>query len=404
MSSQESIDPAWFRQVLGQFPTGVTVVTAMSADGRPEGMAVGSFTSVSLNPPLVAFFPDKSSTTWPKLAPTRSFCVNVLSADQEDVCRLFATKGIDRFAQFPWRGAPSGSPILDGAVAWIDCDIESITEAGDHFIVLGRVRDLNIGSETLPLLFYRGGYGRFEPLSLAVAAGNLLGSLRLVDLARPEMEAIAEEFGVQCVATSAVGGELVVLASAGEPMLGPAVPVGHRVPFVPPLGTVFTAWAGADMQRAWESSFAADLSPQQHDLCQALLRRVRQRQFSVATGASWHRDLLYTNEALAKQPKDPELLERRRALISSLLEAYEPETLVEEVANDVRSVNVPVFDNEGVAFMLSVFGLPERVGGNSVGVYARRLQTTAKRLTGVLGGTWPPLEVVATSPKVAAAG
>jgi len=113
---------------------------------------------------------------------------------------------------------------------------------------------------------------------------------------------------------------------------------------------------------------------------------------------------LYTNEALAKQPKDPELLERRRALISSLLEAYEPETLVEEVANDVRSVNVPVFDNEGVAFMLSVFGLPERVGGNSVGVYARRLQTTAKRLTGVLGGTWPPLEVVATSPKVAAAG
>ena len=86
-------DSKRFRQVLGHYPTGVTVVTAVDADGQPAGMAVGSFTSVSLDPPLVAFLPDKSSTSFPRIRRASSFCVNVLSAEQENVCRAFAAKG-----------------------------------------------------------------------------------------------------------------------------------------------------------------------------------------------------------------------------------------------------------------------------------------------------------------------
>lgn len=153
----QPFDPAQFRQVLGHFPTGVTVITA-ATDAGPVGMAVGSFCSVSLEPPLVAFFPDRGSATWPRIQPSGSFCVNILSADQEDVCRRFAMKGEDKFDGLGWTPAGSGSPLLDGVVAWIDCDISSITDAGDHHCVMGQVRELDVSTAHSPLIFFRGGY------------------------------------------------------------------------------------------------------------------------------------------------------------------------------------------------------------------------------------------------------
>jgi len=152
-------DADWFRQVLGQYPTGVSVVTGIAPDGAPAGLAVGSFTSVSLDPPLVAFLPATSSSSWPKIAPGKKFCVNILGADQESVCGAFASKAADKFAGLSWRPAASGAPILDGAVAWVDCELEAVHEAGDHLIVVGRVVDLDIERPALPLLFFQGGYG-----------------------------------------------------------------------------------------------------------------------------------------------------------------------------------------------------------------------------------------------------
>ncbi|MET0903599.1 MAG: flavin reductase family protein [Acidimicrobiales bacterium] len=153
-------DEARFRQVLGHFASGVTVITSAGSDG-PVGLAVGSFVSVSLEPPLVGFLPTKASTSWPQIEATGHFCVNVLAEAQEDVCRRFATKADDKFRGLGWRTAGSGAPILDGILAWIDCDIASVTDAGDHYFVLGRVRDLAVAHDGAPLLFFRGGYGRF---------------------------------------------------------------------------------------------------------------------------------------------------------------------------------------------------------------------------------------------------
>lgn len=152
-------DSAKFRQVLGHFATGVTVVTAMRGD-EPLGLAVGSFSSVSLDPPLVGFFPDRSSTSWPKIEEAGAFCVNILGEDQEDVCRRFAMKGDDKFAGLGWRQAGSGAPLLDGVLAWIDCDIDKVVDAGDHFLVLGAVRELEVVHDGAPLVFFRGGYAR----------------------------------------------------------------------------------------------------------------------------------------------------------------------------------------------------------------------------------------------------
>jgi 3-hydroxy-9,10-secoandrosta-1,3,5(10)-triene-9,17-dione monooxygenase reductase component len=160
-SAAPVVDEAHFRQVLGHFPTGVTVITATGEDG-PAGLAVGSFFSVSLDPPLVAFCAGKSSSSYPRIEAAGHFTVNILADDQEDVCRVFASKAPEKFASIGYRPAPAtGAPVLNDVVAWIECQIEDVHEAGDHWIVVGRVLDLGIAHEGGPLVFYRGGYGRF---------------------------------------------------------------------------------------------------------------------------------------------------------------------------------------------------------------------------------------------------
>jgi 3-hydroxy-9,10-secoandrosta-1,3,5(10)-triene-9,17-dione monooxygenase reductase component len=161
MPEHPLVDPAHYRTVLGHFASGVTVITAHGADG-PVGMAANSFSSVSLDPPLVLFCAAHSSSTWPKIQATGAFCVNILAEDQEDVCRLFATKDVDRFAQIGWHKGPSGSPVLDGVLAHIDCTTVAEHDAGDHAIVVGRVIELEVHHEGGPLTFFRGGYGRLD--------------------------------------------------------------------------------------------------------------------------------------------------------------------------------------------------------------------------------------------------
>jgi 3-hydroxy-9,10-secoandrosta-1,3,5(10)-triene-9,17-dione monooxygenase reductase component len=151
-------DSAAFRSVLGHFATGITIITAMDGD-EPVGLAANSFTSVSLDPPLVLFCAAKSSSTWPRIQRAGHFTVNVLDEDQEELCRIFATPGADRFGQIGWR-VHSRGPILDDVHAFLDCTVEAEHEGGDHIIVVGRVRDLGLTADAGPLLFYQGRYGR----------------------------------------------------------------------------------------------------------------------------------------------------------------------------------------------------------------------------------------------------
>lgn len=160
IDSDAPFDSARFRQVLGHFPTGVTVVTGMSPEG-PVGLAVGSFTSVSLEPPLVAFCPGRTSTSWPQIEEAGTFCVNVLAEDQEHVSRVFASKAEDKFEGVGWKPSGLGCPIIEDVLAWLDCRIGDVYEAGDHFIVVGRVAALEVERDDRPLVFYRGGYGHF---------------------------------------------------------------------------------------------------------------------------------------------------------------------------------------------------------------------------------------------------
>ncbi|MGW2045008.1 flavin reductase family protein [Streptomyces sp. NPDC001858] len=163
------VDQGEFRRVLGSFASGVTIVTApaVADDDRgpagqagPAGFACQSFSSLSLDPPLVAFMVGRTSSTWPRIARAGAFCVNVLSAAQGPLCRAFAASGSDKFAGVDHDPAPvSGAPRLAGTLAWIDCTIHAVHTGGDHLIVVGRVDALGTSpdaEDALPLVFHNG--------------------------------------------------------------------------------------------------------------------------------------------------------------------------------------------------------------------------------------------------------
>ncbi|MEV7441566.1 flavin reductase family protein [Streptomyces sp. NPDC091204] len=159
------VGPAEFRAVLGNFASGVTVITAPPGEDEdgPAGFACQSFASLSLDPPLVTFMVARTSTTWPRIARAGVFCVNILGAEQGELCRSFAVSGADKFAGVGHTPAPvTGSPQLDAVPAWIDCRIQAVHTGGDHLIVVGRVVAMGAAGEGEPLLFHKGRFGRFS--------------------------------------------------------------------------------------------------------------------------------------------------------------------------------------------------------------------------------------------------
>lgn len=357
-SDARAIEPDRYRRVLGQYPTGVCVIAADGPEAGPCGMVVGSFTSVSLDPPLIAFYPAKSSTSWPKIESAGAFCVNILGADQEDVCRTFSAKSGNKFEKVLFHHTPqTGSPIIDGVVAWIDCDIEAVQDAGDHVLVLGRVRELDLQRPGLPLLFFRGGYGRFSPHSLAAsdANGSLTTPLRYVDLIRPLMEDIARALRCRCVAGARIGGEVIIVASAGHSRdsqddIDTATLVGQRLPYLPPSGSIFAAWASDDEQEQW-LRHAAAATWEQH---RSALRLVRARGYSLGLLSPAQREFAFALEAMA-QEQSTSWHTSLSDLIPQL--SYDPLYLTPETLSLVRQITAPVFDAENqVALALTIFG------------------------------------------------
>lgn len=151
-----------FRDVVGCFASGIAVITTMSGD-EPIGLTCQSFSSVSLDPPLITFIPARSSRAWPLIQRAGRFCVNILAADQEHVSAQMATKGADKFAGIDWTpAAATGSPVIAGTLAHLDCTIHAVYEGGDHYIVVGRVEHLEAhdpeAAVTEPLLYFKGRY------------------------------------------------------------------------------------------------------------------------------------------------------------------------------------------------------------------------------------------------------
>ena len=157
-------DSREFRDLMGHFCTGVTVVTG-NLDGTPWGFTAQSFVALSLDPELVAVCPANSSDSWPSIARSGAFCVNFLKGTQEALSDRFAQTGMDKFEGIGWSAKATGSPVLDSGIAYVDCSLVQEVEAGDHQIAIGKVEDLGLLDEQAsPLLFYRGAYRQVATL------------------------------------------------------------------------------------------------------------------------------------------------------------------------------------------------------------------------------------------------
>lgn len=162
--SNPPIDPRTFRNVLGQFCTGITVITTVHED-TPVGFACQSFAALSLEPPLVLFCPTKVSRSWQAIEASGNFCVNILHENQKDISARFGSREPDKFAGIDWVPSKLGSPIIEGTLAHIDCTVHSVYDGGDHLVVFGAVKSLSDvpRKKPRPLLFYQGQYTGIEP-------------------------------------------------------------------------------------------------------------------------------------------------------------------------------------------------------------------------------------------------
>lgn len=157
----KEFDSSAFRKVLGCFATGITIITTISKDGKPVGLTANSFTSLSLDPPLVLFCLDRKINSFEAFHSNRHFAINVLRHDQEQLSRRFATSAIDKFQGLEFETWNTGCPILKGCLAAFECDIQQVIEAGDHVIIIGEVNKIHHDADGgRPLLYYRGKYGQ----------------------------------------------------------------------------------------------------------------------------------------------------------------------------------------------------------------------------------------------------
>jgi flavin reductase (DIM6/NTAB) family NADH-FMN oxidoreductase RutF/DNA-binding IclR family transcriptional regulator len=379
-ANETTLDPAHFREVLGQYPTGVVVVTTVDPGGTAHGMTVGSFTSVSLDPPLVAFLPEKTSSSWNSLkaAGTR-FCVNILSASQEQECRLIATRKTDKFIDIPWHPSPSGNPIIDGAVGYVDCEVQVIHDAGDHVIVVGRVLDLAVLNGHVPLLFFRGGYGSFRPLSLASGDVDLLDQLRRVDRARGCMEELAADLDCEVTANFLVHDELVLAAAAGRTP-GKAARVGRRMPFMAPLGGIFAAWGDSAVRHRWVYNLDSHTSAERFAQLNVALDRVREQGYTAVGGREPITDLGRVvssiddtdYRAFSDQFRQAALTVAQTQHLPDL--SYDTVTSAGESSVELHTVAAPVFgENGGVEFTLTAALPPHQVSREAMKVTIRRV-------------------------------
>jgi flavin reductase (DIM6/NTAB) family NADH-FMN oxidoreductase RutF len=154
------IDPQRYKDVMASFPSGVTVVTALDADGQLVGITASAFSAVSLDPPLVLFCPQYSSATYPVLRDLKRFAIHLLSAEQQAHAYTFASKGKDKAAAIEWQLSEHGNPLLADATAIIECELWREYEGGDHAIIVGLVKHLHLPEQALaPMLYHRGKLG-----------------------------------------------------------------------------------------------------------------------------------------------------------------------------------------------------------------------------------------------------
>jgi flavin reductase (DIM6/NTAB) family NADH-FMN oxidoreductase RutF/DNA-binding IclR family transcriptional regulator len=386
-SGSRVVDPAHYREVMGHYPTGVTVVTGTSPDGDPVGMVVGTFTAVSLDPPLVAFMPTTTSGTYGLMRDSAAYCINVLAHDQLDLCRLMAVPRPGKFDDIEWSMSAHGAPALDGAVAHIHCSPHEVVAAGDHLIVLCEVEDMEVHRPVTPLLFFQGGYGGFNPRGLAAKGdADLIEAVRLAEVARPQAERVARSLACEsAVLVAANDHELTVALTAYGGNVEAREPLGVRVPLMPPLGEAYVAWADDSLIDAWLGR-ASSQEPEVIDKYRRRLAAVKSHGFALSRQREddqpRYSDLAEAMREYAAGDLTPARERAVRTVIAESSAFFETIDIEDGETYDLGAIVVPVLGPEDqVALCLRASQLPQGVGAPTVREWIGTLRKAAAEIS-----------------------
>lgn len=384
------IDQATFRHVLGHYPTGVTVVTGVTDDGDQLAMVVGTFTSVSLDPPLVAFLPMRTSRTFEAMRQCRTLCVNVLTGDQEKIGRTIASRREDKLAGIPFHMSPHGAPILERSLAWFDVRLDQTVEAGDHWIALCEVLDMGVGEASPPLIFFQGGYGSFVVQSLIARIDEeIMGPVKQGAAARSELESLADELGAEAQLLAAINpDELVAVATAWAPGINAEENLGVRIPIVPPIGDTYISGGDAEEMERWLAK-VYQLEDDERKVFETRIDRCRRDGHLVSflpdEGPVAYEAMRSATQRFGQGRLTPAEEREIRAAISRGAVNYDIFDIEDDTIYSVGSIVMPVPDgSDRTIFTLRTSQLPPRQEGRVIKGWINQLRRARDTISEIL--------------------
>lgn len=301
----------------------------------------------------------KTSSSWPDIQQVGRFCVNVFARDQEELCKALSRPSDQRFDGVA-ATLVNGMPRLQGVVAYVDCEVAETIEAGDHLIVVGRVTDLEVARGVSTLQFHQGTFGTFQALRRADATHrqDLSEIFRAISVAQPQMDGLAKRFRTECTALAAVDGDLILVAAAGLDSGSHAisVPVGHRLPYRAPLGTIFAAWGSAEAVDNWIRAVNPRTEVDE-EACRRIIERVREDGYAIAIAESESVHMAVVRDQYSASGRLT--LDVLRSNLDEVFRDYN-QYLESPTGLDFQFVSAPVLDHEGRPLLsLSLWG-PDR--------------------------------------------
>ena len=394
VDNQPVMDSRMIRDVMGHYPTGVVVVTGI-VDDEPVGMVVGTFSSVSLEPPLVSFMPMTTSASYAKLRTAKHLVVSVLADDQLQACRTLASKDPNKFEKVSWSPSSKGAPMIDGAVAYVHGQIDQEIGAGDHYITLLAYDEVAVNRPVTPLLFFQGGYGGFSTTGLSAHVDeSMISAVRVAEASRPQLDALAEKF--QCSAHALVQISPIDQTIGATSYGGSSDAderIGVRVPLIPPLGEAAVAWSPDQVDQWVSRIFPPDQDVINQYRC--LAATIREQGYAVSRIDHDPAGYDALGHALSEYAGGELTPARDRAVRTTIAESasfFGGSITPSDTDLDLASIVVPVFDptseaslNSGLVLRLG--HLPQGISGQQALEFIEAMQTAAAQVAETLATT-----------------
>lgn len=374
--------------MLGEYPTGVSLISSIDPEsGNQLGMVVGTFSAVSEEPPLISFMATRSSYNYGRIREAGTFTASILGAGHEDLCRAFARGSDDKFDRGVWSETTSGLRRLQDAVAWFDAEIIDSVEAGDHDIVIARVTEFGVGNGDagMPLLFLKGGYGSFTVPKLEFNALDFGEELRLLEVARAEVDSLAERVGGEAFVATVAKDSVVVLARANVGASSPTTEfIGQAFPFAAPVASVFAVWSAPERVKLWEENSRHLLGEVNRVFLADLFDRVRSRGYAVTVGEAMDESF----DRIVGNPDAPH--SEISQLWQRLAAQYVSLTTGDDWHINVAALQAPIFSADATTRFELFVTVPEPFdSAQEFEEYTDAVLAAAARITEATGGNFP---------------